>query len=400
MPAAELVVGAPAHGGHCVARHEGRVVFVRHAIPGERVVAEFTETGADARFWRADAVEILEASPDRVSHPWPEAGPGGVGGAELGHVSLPAQRRWKGRVLDESFERFAGREFPGEVRAVPGAPEGLRWRTRVTATADADGRAAMHVHRSEELRALEAMPLATRAVEEALLAVRADAGAGIVVATGSRGEPVVLVDDVPRRGARPDTRPNARRRVVHEVENDHGQWEFTVDATGFWQVHVGAAEALLSEVLRRVEPDVPVLDLYAGAGLFAVPLATLGHRVTAVEADAGAVRSARRNAHDASGLEIVRADTRRFLQARDAGLDHTVVLDPPRSGAGRGTLDALTALEATRLVYVACDPVALARDTRLLTERGYDLVDATALDMFPMTHHVETVAFFSRRTGT
>lgn len=399
MPAAELLVGAPAHGGHCVARHDGRVVFVRHAIPGERVVAELTETGADARFWRADAVEILEPSPDRVDHPWPEAGPGGVGGAELGHVALPAQRRWKASVLAESFGRFADRGFPGEVRAVPGAPEGLGWRTRVTATAAADGRAAMHVHRSEELRALEAMPLATKAVEDALLGVRADAGAGIVVATGTRGEPVVLVDDVPRRGARPDTRPNARRRVVHEVENDHGQWEFTVDAGGFWQVHVGAAEALLTEVLSRVEPDAPVLDLYAGAGLFAVPLATLGHRVTAVEADAGAVRSARRNAH-ATDLEIVRADTRRFLQARDAGLDHTVVLDPPRSGAGRATLDALAALEAQRVVYVACDPVALARDTRLLADRGYDLVDATALDMFPMTHHVETVAFFSRRTGT
>ncbi|MFV0287184.1 MAG: TRAM domain-containing protein, partial [Demequina sp.] len=144
----ELTIGAPAHGGHCVARHEGRVVFVRHALPGERVLARLTEAGDDAKLWRADAIEIRDASPDRVASAWPEAGPGGIGGGELAHVSLSGQRTWKQAVLDESFERFAKRPFGGTVTAVAGdeAARGLRYRTRVTATANAEGKAGMHHH--------------------------------------------------------------------------------------------------------------------------------------------------------------------------------------------------------------------------------------------------------------
>src|SRR5690606_17930680 len=135
-------VGPPAHGGHCVARHDGRVVFVRHALPGELVDAQLTEAAPKAAYWRADAGAVIEASSDRVESPWPEAGPLGIGGAELAHVSLPAQREWKLAVVREAFQRFAGREFEGSIRS-PGEDEargGLRWRTRVAAVTDHEGR--------------------------------------------------------------------------------------------------------------------------------------------------------------------------------------------------------------------------------------------------------------------
>ncbi|WP_062378169.1 class I SAM-dependent RNA methyltransferase [Demequina pelophila] len=393
----ELEVGAPAHGGHCVARHEGRVVFVRHAIPGERVRARLTEAGESDRFWRADAVEILEESPDRVASPWPEAGPGGVGGGELGHVALPAQRAWKLRILREAFERFAHRDFPGEVAAAAGddARAGLGWRTRATATADAEGRAAMHGYRSDALLALDSLPIACGPVEEALLGGRFPAGARVqAVAPGGEGPARVLVDGAPWKGGRADRRDNAPRRVRERVATTHGEWGYQLDVGGFWQVHREAPATLVGAVLDRVGEARSVLDLYAGAGLFTVPLASQGRAVTAIEADPRAARDARRNVHDLPTASIVHGDVRRSLVEGQGA--EAVVLDPPRAGAGRKTLDALVPVGAERLVYVACDPVALARDTALLAERGYALDEAQAFDLFPMTHHVETVATFVR----
>ena len=392
----DLTVGAPAHGGHCVARHEGRVVFVRHALPGERVRARLTEAGEDAKLWRADAVEILEASDDRVESPWPEAGPGGVGGSELGHVALPAQREWKLAVLRESFERFAGRAFDGIVRAVDGDDDdgGLRYRTRVSATANAEGKAAMHAHRSDTLHPIAAMPLAVPQVEEALLGSRFPAGARVQVAQGSDGTVRVVVDGAPWRAGKKDSRPNAPRTLRENVTVDGDTWDYKVDADGFWQVHRGAPALLVSEVLSRVGDAASVADLYAGAGLFSLPLAASGRTVTSVEADRGASRAARRNLHAYPQASIVHGDVRRTLD-HGIGRPEAVVIDPPRSGAGRRTLDALAATGTPRVVYVACDPVALARDTALLAERGYRLEDAQAFDLFPMTHHVETVATFT-----
>ncbi|WP_234986694.1 class I SAM-dependent RNA methyltransferase [Demequina sp. NBRC 110055] len=398
MTTLDLTVGAPAHGGHCVARHEGRVVFVRHALPGERVRARLTESGADAKLWRADAVEILEASDDRVDSPWPEAGPGGIGGAELGHVALAAQREWKLAVLRESFKRFAGRPFEGAVRALDGDDEagGLHYRTRVSASADAEGKAAMHAHRGDTLHALTAMPLAVPDVEHALLSHRFPAGARVSVAQGTDGTVRIVVDGTPWKAGKKDTRPHAPRTLRESVTVAGHTYDFKVDADGFWQVHRGAPATLVGEVLARVGDAASVADLYAGAGLFSLPLAATGRAVTSVETDRGASRSARRNLHAYPQASIVQGDVRRTLES-GIGRPDAAVIDPPRSGAGRRTLDALVATGTPRIVYVACDPVALARDTALLAERGYDLVDAQAFDLFPMTHHVETVATFTSR---
>src|SRR5690606_28094450 len=155
----ELEIGKVAHGGHCVARHEGRVVFVRHTLPGERVRVRLTEAAPEARFWRGEAVEVLEASPDRVPSAWPEAGPGGVGGAELAHVALPAQRAWKAAVVTEQLARLAGVEREVEVEAAPGDEErgGLAWRSRIELRTDAEGRAGMTRVRSHEVLPLGSM---------------------------------------------------------------------------------------------------------------------------------------------------------------------------------------------------------------------------------------------------
>jgi tRNA/tmRNA/rRNA uracil-C5-methylase (TrmA/RlmC/RlmD family) len=410
----ELEIGPVAHGGHCVARLRaagddgpGRVVFVRHALPGERVRARLTDTGSKASFWRADAVEVLQASPDRVESPWPESGPGGVGGGELAHVRLDAQRAWKSAVLGEQLQRLAkvDREVP--VRALPGDDErgGLGWRTRVSFLADREGRLGMRRFRSHDVLHVAQMPLMSEALAELdLLGRRWTGGVRVdAVAPADGDQPIVLVDDQPfdlRRG-KVDPRPNARSAVRERVRVGDREWSYRVAAAGFWQVHREAPATLTGAVLDALGDvdGATVVDLYSGAGLFTLPLAdAVGERgrVVAVEGDARAVKDARRNAHDRPQVALHAGDVATVLGSGAVGGADVVVLDPPRVGAGRDVVKAVTALAPRRVVYVACDPAALARDVAYLAEDGYDLADVTGYDLFPMTHHVEAVAVLQR----
>jgi tRNA/tmRNA/rRNA uracil-C5-methylase (TrmA/RlmC/RlmD family) len=398
-----LEVGPVAHGGHCVARHEGRVVFVRHALPGEVVEAEPTEADPGARYWRADAVRVLEPSPDRVPSAWPAAGPGGVGGAELAHVALPAQRAWKAAVLAEQLRRLAREERDVVVEPAPGETDGLGWRTRIELATDAEGRAGMHRYRSTQVVPLDDMPLAVGPIRGlGLFDRRWPAGSRLTAVAPVGGDrPLVLVDGVPWTASGPDRRPNARTSVreVAEVAGRRHVWRVAAD--GFWQVHRAAPTVLAEAVLAAVgdRPGATVLDLYAGAGLLTVPLAEAvgpSGTVVAVEGDARAVKDARRNLHAAPWARIHLGPVADVLRADVAPRADVVVLDPPRVGAGRVVVDLVAARRPERVVYVACDPAALARDVAYLAGHGYRLGDLRAFDLFPMTHHVEAVATFER----
>lgn len=402
-----LDVGPVAHGGHCVARHEGRVVFVRHALPGERVRARLTEAAPTAKFWRADAVEVLEASPDRVASPWPEAGPGGVGGGELGHVALPAQRAWKAAVVEEQLRRLAHDDRAVVVEGAPGddARGGLRWRTRVELVADAEGRAGMHRHRSHDVVALEAMPLAVEdAGVEGVLSRRWTAGARLTLVAPSGGDrALLLVDGVPWLRNAPDTRPTARASVRETLRLGDRELSWRVAGDGFWQVHREAPGVLVDAVSGVLAQDglsgARVVDLYAGSGLFSLPLAdAVGPTgaVAAVEGDARAVRDLRRNVHDRPQVRLHHGGVLDVLRSGAVGPADVVVLDPPRVGAGRAVVDGVVALGAERVVLVACDPASLARDVALLVDAGHVLEGLRAFDLFPMTHHVEAVALLRR----
>jgi tRNA/tmRNA/rRNA uracil-C5-methylase (TrmA/RlmC/RlmD family) len=390
-----LTVGAPAHGGHCIARHEGRAVFVRGGLPGEVVEARVEDPAPDARFWNAQVTAVLEASNDRVEHPWPEAGVGGVGGAELGHVSLPAQRDWKLSVVRESLSRFAGIGYEGDVRAAPGDDErgGLRYRTRVSAMAGADGKATMAVPGTGERVTLQSMPLAVEEAEAALLSVTTEPGQVIDVATTSFGETYVSFGK------------SDPKILTETVSVDGRSFAYALRAGEFWQVHREAPRVLLAEVMRLVGDAPRVLDLYSGAGLFAVPFAAEGRDVTAVEL-AGAYgkgkSSLQQNLRGYATATAIAGDTRRTVsQLATDDQDWSrgaVVLDPPRSGAKAATIKAIASLAPERIVYVACDPVALGRDAKTLTDAGYVAQSIQSFDLFPMTHHIETIASFVRAT--
>lgn len=408
-------MGGVAHGGHCVARLDGRVVFVRHTLPGERVLARLVETGATRSYWRADAVDVLHASADRVPSVWPAAGPGGVGGAELGHVSLAAQRRWKATVVAEQMRRLAGRDVEVDVEAARGDDEraGLGWRTRIAVVADRDGWLGMHRHRSDAIEAIDEMPLADEGIAALGLFDRQwPPGARVdAVAPVGGDRPLVLLDGTPWAGGRPDRRPNARSSVREVVPGPPGgglrpQYRYRVAASGFWQVHREAPGVLVAAVVEALGAQVgrdpgggTVVDLYSGAGLFTQPLADLvgaSGRVVAVEGDPRAARDARRNAHGLPQVELLVGDVAQVLGSGTVRRADAVVLDPPRVGAGATAVALVAALRPEVVVYVACDPAALARDVRTFGSRGYELASLRAFDLYPHTHHVECVAVLQR----
>jgi tRNA/tmRNA/rRNA uracil-C5-methylase (TrmA/RlmC/RlmD family) len=409
----ELDVGPVAHGGICVARHEGRVIFVRHALPGERVRARVTEGLPHDRFLRADAVEVLTASPDRVEPPCPYAGPGRCGGCDWQHATLEAQRRLKATVLAEQLRRLAKVDVSPVVEAVPGAADGSGWRTRVRFAVGPDGRLGLRKYRSHEVIPVEECFIAHPAVNTSgvLGAIWTETAEVAVTAAGS-GEKAVLIrpqgSSAHARAPRPRMDPvldadvdvlpdlppgfSLTERVLERV----GGRVYAVPAGGFWQVHPAAATTLNDAVAAALDarPGDALLDLYAGSGLFAgvlAPSVAPGGTVVAVEGDPAAVVAARDNLEGMPGVSVV-ADRVDHALARGIGPADLVVLDPPRTGAGREVVEAIAALSPRKVVYVACDPAALARDIGIFAERGYSLTALRAFDLFPHTHHLEAVA--------
>ncbi|HSE07227.1 MAG TPA: class I SAM-dependent RNA methyltransferase [Nocardioidaceae bacterium] len=384
-------VGPVAHGGHCVARHEGRVVFVRHAIPGERVVARVTEGEEGSRFLRADAVEILRRSPDRVEPPCPFSGPGRCGGCDFQHVRPSAQREMKANVVREQFLRLAGLDVDVAVEPVPGDDEGLGWRTRVQFAVDSQGYAGLRKHRSHEVVRIDHCPISHPALPPVLdrtwpgarelEAIRSSTGEQLSIETSKHDVfvegPEVLHEDVVGR-------------------------RFEVTGSGFWQIHPGAAVALLDAVVTALDPKPgeSAADLYSGVGLFTATVAErvgVTGRVVAVESDATAAEDAARNLADLGQVETVTDRVERALRRGAAGERcDLVVLDPPRVGAKREVVERVVELAPRAVSYVACDPGALARDVAIFAEHGYRLSSLRAFDIFPMTHHVECVALLER----
>lgn len=420
----ELTVERVAHGGVFVAHHEGRVVFVPDTVPGERIRAGITED-LHPGYLRADTLAVLEPSPDRQRHVWAAAAldrppAERAGGAEFGHIAPEAQRALKRRVLIDALTR-TGRLPPAEVDAlnvqvlaVPGEPDGTRSRTRLKLHVDEQGRIGPYAARSRRVVSVEDLPLATVGLERAALAagrlpgvrsldvVAPSTGAAFVVAHPGGGGPATITERVV-----------VDEHWVDEGRADQGgadeRWnEFRLEPTGFWQVHPSAPAVLTAAVREALasgpfDPSAANLDLYGGVGLFAAAVAGLAGPTPTIATVEGDRRASEHAGHNLARYPAARAHADRvesFLRHErvrpDAARRSAVILDPPRSGAGAEVVDAIARRAPARIVYVACDPVALARDAARFAEHGYRIGTLAAFDLFPNTHHLEAVATLLR----
>ena len=360
-------------------------VFLRHALPDEVGIAVVRSVRKGGRLIFADLVEVQRASPDRVRPPCAYSGPDACGGCDFQHVALTAQRRLKADVVADSLTgvgRFRVSDLPwdGAVRPVPGDRDGLRWRTRARFAVH-DGRLAMHKWRSAEVLPVDDCLIAT---QEVVGAARSAAGINkqaveIAAVASSCGE------------VRAGPPAELNRERIHERA---GSRVLELAADGFWQVHPGAPDALAAAVAQvlQLQPGQQLLDLYAGAGMFAAALSDAASgRVEVVEGDRRAAAAAKANLRDLPGCRVTRSDVAAWL-AVYRGRPDAVVLDPPRDGAGAEVMRELDRLGPARVAYVACDPVSLARDLRTAVDLGWTIDSLAAFDLFPMTHHIECVA--------
>ena len=408
MATHELEITTMAHGGSGIGRLDGRVVFTPGVIPGEVVEVEIVEDSKKS-LWRAQPVKIVAPSPHRIPHIWPEADlsrPWAMraGGADYGHIELSHQRTLKTDILRDAIQRFGG--LSGDlvdslvVQGVPGDDEknGLAWRTRVSLHADAEGRLGPYAEKSHTVIPVSSLPLATENIQNC----------GVLDSTYQGAESVRVVDAL--SGVRliiDNQKPQELSEFVSGVE-------FRLSDQTFWQVHHQAPEVLQGALQRavqrdRLDPTARNADLYSGVGLLGAALADISPSpltLTGVESEESALPYLMQNLDDKTTLTPVADRVDRWLRREVTGLSAaiadewsraTVILDPPRSGAKSDVISSLEKLAPAQIVYVACDPVALGRDTGLLDKAGYDMVFVEAWDLFPHTHHMETIATFVRR---
>ena len=376
-----------AHGGHFIARHEGAVIFVRHGIPGEE--AEIVITSVGSSFNRGDVVAVLTPSDDRVSPPCRYAHREGCGGCDFQHISIPRQRSLKSDVIAEQFSRIAKMELLVEVEEV-GKP--LGWRTRCTSVTTKSGALGFYQARSHKIVPVDDCRILVPEMQFSELAKRGAKGdQRIEISISSTGE---------RSIATAGARDESPMRLTDGVEVAHytvGDNSFEVSQKSFWQSHKDAPQVLTDAVLKYAELRAGdhVLDLYGGVGLFTaavLPLIGETGAVDLVEGSKSATSDATRNFVDSKHVTVITGDVTKVI-TRFSHAD-VVVLDPPREGAGKDVVENLARIAPRTIVYVACDPAALARDTAYLRDFGYELEAIRAFDLFPMTHHIECVAKF------
>jgi tRNA/tmRNA/rRNA uracil-C5-methylase (TrmA/RlmC/RlmD family) len=385
-----LTTGAAANGGSCVARHEGRVVFVRYALPGE--VVRVRVTGDRGSYWHAETIEVLEPSQDRVESLCTIAGVGKAGCCDLAFAAPEAARVLKGQVVANQLARLGDFAWDGLAEALgDGAARG--WRTRVRLAVDADGRAGFHRYHSADLVTDLRCGQLRDGLIDGLDGARWKPGDQVhVVADDDGNRHVVCTNKQQRRGHRAEGEFDAVQRV--------GQRVWKVPVTGFWQSHRDAATTY-SALVAGWAQDVAgatAWDLYGGAGLFAAVLADAvgdSGRVLTVDTSRAASAAARAALADLPRVEVLTDSVRRALATQRDGAD-IAVLDPPRSGAGREIIDLLAQAGVPRVIHIGCEAASFSRDIGLYRGHGYTVEELRVFDSFPLTHHVECIAVLTR----
>lgn len=393
---AELVLdtGPAANGGSCVARHDGRVVFVRYALPGERVRARVTSQRGS--YWHAEAVEVLEASADRIEPLCPIAGVDGAGCCDLAFADPAAVRALKAEVVANQLARLGDYVWQGTAEPL-GASGATGWRMRVRLDVDDAGRAGFHRYHSAELVTDLRCAQLPFGMVDGLGGARWQPGGQVHVAIDDNGYRHVVSTSPERRGHGQKTRVVAEGTGAALQRVSGRVW--LVPVTAFWQAHRDAAatySALVTE-WARAEPVGRAWDLYGGAGLFAAALAEVWEEVVTVDTSRMSSTAARSGLSDLPGVRLVSDSVRNFLSRESGDGVGIAVVDPPRAGAGREVIDLLARAGVPRIIHIGCEAASFARDIGLYRSNGYHVEALRVFDAFPLTHHVECIALLTSR---
>jgi 23S rRNA (uracil1939-C5)-methyltransferase len=436
----ELTDMAPT--GEAIGRHDGLVIFVPYGLPGEQVEIEVVHQRRN--FARGRLVQVLRPSDRRIAPPCPYFGPhaGACGGCEWQHADYAAQLEFKTRAVREQLVRI-GRFAAPDVQPCLPSPRPYHYRNHTQLVLSPQGRPGYYMAGSHDVVEIEQCPIAAEPLNDLLRTglpggllrhpeLRAElrelhlrAGA----ASSANSSERMAVFELNRRHVKANELPRGLGTLVGRNSGDSavsiaisgadgssvtlagrpywrervGAEDYSVSPGAFFQVNTGTAGLLVAEVLAALAltGTEHVLDLYCGAGLFTLPVSRRAASVLGVEASPQPSADARRNLatrDHSDNAHILTADVGAALARQDVREQHwdAVILDPPRAGVERDALERVIALRAGKLVYVSCDPATLARDARLLNESGYTLGRVQPLDMFPQTHHVESVAVLAR----
>ncbi len=398
-----------AHGGAALGRHEGKVIFVPYALPGETVRAEVVED--HDRYGHARLLEVLTPSPDRVPPPCPHFGPGGCGGCQWQHAAYEAQLRFKADVVADQLARLGRLPDPPVLPTLPD-PTGWAYRNQARFHPAPQEGMGFYTSGHDEVVAVETCPVLHPLLSDlydtldldlpdlTALTLRAGTGTGerMLIFETEDDEPPALEIDLPVSCVLLLSDGRAVNLIGSNAFSEVAAGRtYRISAPSFFQANSGQAGQLVRLVLDSLDLQggEVVLDGYCGVGLFTVPLAERAGLVVAVEADPAAVEDLLENTIDFENVEVIEGPLETVLPGIDEALDAAVV-DPPRTGLARQALEGLVDANPRRIVYVSCDPATLARDGRQLARAGYRLQQVQPVDMFPQTYHIETVSLWTR----
>jgi 23S rRNA (uracil1939-C5)-methyltransferase len=427
----DLTLTTMSNGADAIGRHEGKAIFVPFTIPGETARVEIVED--KPTFARAKLIEVVSPSPDRVA---PVCKHFGVcGGCHWQHINYEAQLKWKKQVVIDQLKRIGGIASPNVLDTIS-SPSPLHYRNHVQFSQTAEGKLGFianviprSAQRDEEslgssqrflaplgmtdsrdsvvpitechIAHPDIMSLFNQLDIEKLdvdrIGVRVTHDDAMIVFESESGAPPDVEIDLDASVATADKDGNVFTMIGsdHLVETINGR-DFKVSASSFFQVNTAQAGRLVEVAMKGlgVQDGDTVLDLYCGVGLFTAFIAEKASRVIGVESFPPAVRDAEVNLDEFDNVELYESPVEMAMNHLEKESVQCVILDPPRAGCDKRVLEALIKIAPQRIVYVSCDPATLARDAKRLINGGYKLESATPLDMFPQTHHIETVAVF------
>ena len=380
-----LDIGNIANGGHFVARHDNQIIFVRHAISGE--TAKVKVTAINSRFAFGDAVEILKPSKDRISPPCKYSHPEGCGGCDFQHINYNVQSDLKKEVLKDQFKRITKIDIlPEIITANPS--NGLHWRSRLNLAISENKKVGLRAHKSNNVIEIDECLIALKEINKSnIFSANWDSKENLNISCSSTNQ--INISQFNKSIIGPD-------KLTENVDKN----EYTISPKSFWQSHINAPRLLIQQVIKDadIQQDQIVCDLYGGVGLFTLPISKLigkNGQIHLIEMNDTCIEDANNMFEHIDNIYIHHGTVEQKLGSVKK-ID-TIILDPPRNGVSKQVINQMIEKKPNTIIYVSCNPSTLARDSKILLDNKYSLSNIVGLDLFPMTHHLESVALFKKK---